>query len=414
MMEKPGSTRILTILPEGTRVKAGEIVCELDSSAFRDELRAQRIRYIQANAYVEQAKVLLEVSEITLREYRDGIYPQDQALIRQNITTCRTEYERAVRNYAWSEKTTQKGYRSPSQLKADRLALQQATIALAEAEGMSERLEKFTAPKILKELAAKVEAIRADKFAQKQAFEVESDRLKKLETTVENCTMPAPRDGIVVYANQSNGWGQIETQIDEGVTVREGQAIFHVPDPLHMQVRAKINESKVAEVAPGLPALIRVDAFPEQPLRGTLTEITPIPTPGNRMSDIRVYTAVVKIDTGGFDGLRPGLSAEVTILVNGKQQVTRVPLQAIRWVGTQAFAAVETTPVANSQAGPSWRWSPIAIGMSDTGYAEVIQGLKPGDRVVANPGTLPLPSLRPAPRPSKAVARADAPARGKS
>jgi multidrug resistance efflux pump len=377
-------------------------------------LQAQRIRYIQAKAYVEQAKALLEVSEITLGEYRDGIYPQDQSLIRQYITTCRTEHERAERNRIWSEATTKKGFRSPAQLKADILALQQAQIALTEAEGMSTRLEKYTAPKIIKELEAKVAAIRADQLAQRQTFEVESDRLKKLETTVADCSMRAPRDGIVVYASQANGWGQVENQIDEGVTVREGQAIFHVPDPLHMQVRAKINESKVALVQPGLPVLIRVDAFPDRPLRGTLTEITPIPAPGNRASDIRVYTAVVKIDTGGFEGLRPGLSAEVTVRVDGKRHVTRVPLQAVRWVGSQAFAAIETRPDSDSQSGPSWRWSPITIGMSDTDYAEVIRGLKPGDRVIANPEALPLPRLHAVHAPSPVVGRADAPAGDKS
>ena len=38
---------------------------------------AKHIRYLQAKAWVEQARSILEVSEITLREYRDGIYPQD-------------------------------------------------------------------------------------------------------------------------------------------------------------------------------------------------------------------------------------------------------------------------------------------------------------------------------------------------
>ena len=116
---------------------------------------------------------------------------------------------------------------------------------------MADRLEKSRAPKILEELQAKIEAIRTDQFAQQATFELESDRLKKLETTIENCTIRAPRDGIVVYANQSNRWGMVESQIDEGVTVREGQAIFYVPDPNHMQVQAKVNESKVSLIQPG-------------------------------------------------------------------------------------------------------------------------------------------------------------------
>ena len=94
MDEKPGSTRILEILPEGTRVKAGDIVAKLDGAAYEDEEQAQQIRYLQAKSYVEQANSLLEVSQITLREYRDGIYPQDLQLVRQYIQTCQLEKDR--------------------------------------------------------------------------------------------------------------------------------------------------------------------------------------------------------------------------------------------------------------------------------------------------------------------------------
>src|SRR5262249_43808233 len=51
---------ILSILPEGTRVKANDVVCVLDASAFRIELLAQKIRYLQAKARVEQARSILE------------------------------------------------------------------------------------------------------------------------------------------------------------------------------------------------------------------------------------------------------------------------------------------------------------------------------------------------------------------
>jgi len=71
--EKPGSTRIVSILPEGTRVTKGQVVCELDSSAFEDELQAQLVRWLKAKSWVDQARSILEVTEISLREYRDGI-----------------------------------------------------------------------------------------------------------------------------------------------------------------------------------------------------------------------------------------------------------------------------------------------------------------------------------------------------
>ena len=384
--EKPGSTRIISLLPEGTHVKAGDVVCRLDASAFEDALQAQEIRHAQAKAWVDQALALLEVAKITLSEYRDGIFPQDRQLLRQYVATCQLEVDRASKNLNWSRAAASKGVRSTQQVRADTLALRQAEIALREAEGMVYRLEHYTGPKLIKALEAKIEAIRSDKLTQEASFQLEDERLRKLQRMVANCTMKAPRDGIVVFANQSNQWGRVEVQIDEGVTVREGQPIFQLPDPRHMQVKARINESKVALIRPGQPASIRIDAFPDRPLKGIVTEITAIPAPVNRASpDIKVYFATVKLDAGGFDALRPGLSAEVTFDVRSRQDVPRVPLQAIRWLGDEAFVAVV------SPSRTSWHWRRVELGLSDRSYAEVTSGLEVGEQVVAHPDHLPTP-----------------------
>ena len=110
--EKPGSTRIIWVKPEGSEVKAGEIVCELDSSAFRDEVQAQRIKWLQAKSWVEQAKEIYEFNDLIFTEYRDGIYPQDLQIIRQYIQSCEVDYDRAVKNEAWSREVYQKRFRA--------------------------------------------------------------------------------------------------------------------------------------------------------------------------------------------------------------------------------------------------------------------------------------------------------------
>ena len=108
MMSRQGSTRILTILEEGTRVNEGEMVCTLDSATFRDELQAQMIRYAQAKSWVEQAEKLLEVNLISLTEYRDGILPQDTMLCRQYIESCETDLERARLEVDWGKSSVRK------------------------------------------------------------------------------------------------------------------------------------------------------------------------------------------------------------------------------------------------------------------------------------------------------------------
>jgi len=400
--EKPGSTRILEIVPQGTQVKTGDIVAKLDGASYVDEEKAQRIRYLQAKAYVEQANSILEVNQISLTEYRDGIYPQDLQLVRQYIETCQLERNRLERNFAWSRDMQKKGYRTKFQVNGDRLALEQATIALGEANGMLERLTKQTGPKILKALEANVRAIQSDKLTQDASFSLEEQRLNRIRKNIENCTVRAPGDGIVVYVNQTDRWGQVTAPIDEGVTLRQNQPIFNLPDPKHMRVKARVNESKVTMIHTGQRVKIEVDAFPERPMRGTVGEVTPINTPLNG-SDVRVYYANVDIDEG-FDDLRPGLSAEVTFKIESRRAVTRVPIEAIRWVGEQAYVARYDRSRAEAGEQP-WRWRAIELGLSDSQHAEVVSGLTTGDRVVLSPRALPAPSPATIDPPATSVAR---------
>ena len=66
-----------------------------------------------------------------------------------------------------------------------------------------------------------------------------------------------------------------------------------------------------------------------------------------------------------------------------------MPLEAIRWIDDQAFAAT----VISTPSGPDWQWRPVALGVSDTAYAEVVAGLEPGDRVIFASEGLPTPNL---------------------
>lgn len=381
------------IKPEGVEVTAGELVCELDSAAYRDEVIAEQIKTDDAKARLIQARSILEVNEISLREYRDGIYKQDLQLIRQYLSACRTEQDRATKNLEWSREVYEKGFRANAQYQADILSLDRAELALSEALRMEKRLVEFTGPKLIKSFEAKLEANRADALAQESAYQIESDRLKRLQQMVDNCILRAPREGIVVYSlPPSNGWRAPTAVIMEGATVRQGQAIFDLPDARKMRVRARINESKIGSIKVGQKAKVRIDAFPDKDLTGTVTEVTLIPAPNGMGSDIRIYFANVMLDSGGFDGLRPGLSAQVQFFVDSRPDAVKVPIPALRWFEDQPYVAVTTT-ADQSQ----WRWQPLEIGLMNDHFAEVLKGLKAGDKVVARPQDLDAPVIQPRP-----------------
>jgi multidrug resistance efflux pump len=385
--ERPGATRIIRILDEGTHVEEGEVVCWLDDSAFRDELDAQMIRWAQAKSWVEQAEKILEVSNIALREYRDGVYSQDVRLVTDYIEVCKIQEKQAQDDFAWSNEMLKRNLYSEAQVKRSEYALEQARVAMREGREMEKRLIKFTGPKNIANLEAKIAAVQADLQAQRAAYEKEDQRKRRLEKAIANCQMRAPRAGSVVYYTASGGWGRTDQQIHEGITVRENQPIFSIPDPNRMRVRAKVNEAKVAYIESGLPVLIKLDAIPDCLLHGRVAEITVIPQPANGpFSDVKVYFANVEI-LDPIAKMNSGMTAHVEILVGERKGVTRIPINAVRWFDDIAFTAVPASEGKHT-------WKPIVLGVMNDQFAEVRLGLKPGDRVIGDPSGLTPPTVQ--------------------
>jgi HlyD family secretion protein len=175
-----------------------------------------------------------------------------------------------------------------------------------------------------------------------------------------------------------------------------------------MRVKVKVNESKFASVRTGQRAQVLIDAFPDHPLTGVVAEVTPIPAILGRWTDVRVYTAIVNLDTGGFEGLRPGLSAEVSFFVQQDMKATRIPIQAVRWEGGRTFAAV----AAKVDGATKWAWREIQLGLMNEFHAEVVKGLTLGEKVVANPQELTAPQVSAAPPAVQTASREEQAPRG--
>src|SRR5262249_43483022 len=144
------------------------------------------------------------------------------------------------------------------------------------------------------------------------------------------CTLIAPTDGLIVYANDPRrADGRPRPQIEEGATVRERQKIISIPDISKMQVNAKVHESQVDKIIPQMKVKIRVDAFADLVLDGTVVDVAPLPDPSNFFNQtIKVYTAHVRIHNPP-PGLRPGMTAQVEILVTEVDNALSVPIGAV-------------------------------------------------------------------------------------
>ncbi len=288
----------------------GQLVCELDSAALKDQLTNQVIATRGADAAYQNARLTREVAEIAVTEYVEGVFKQDLETAKGEIALAESDLARAEDRVEWSNRMFEKGYVSKAQKIADALALQRAKFALEQAQSKRSVLEEYTKKKTTKELESEVEKTRADELAKEQTWSLEKSKQAKLEKQIVNCKLYAPGDGLVVYANDPNRFGgSSQPQIEEGATVRERQKIFSLPDISKMRVNTKVHESMIDRLSPGLRARIRVDAFADQVLTGVVESVAPLPDPSSFFSsDVKVYTTLVSIENG-LPGLRPGMTA---------------------------------------------------------------------------------------------------------
>jgi len=389
-----GGTSIIKILPEGTRVKEGEIVCELDSASLKDLLNNQKISTQQAEASYKQVKLTREVAQVAVEEYVKGIFKQEKATADGEIALAKSDLTRAIDRLDWSTRMYDKGYVSLAQNIADKLALERAKFEKEQSETKLDVLLRFTRDKTVKELESDVEKAKADELSKQSTFELERTKEAKLERQIAACTLKAPGDGIVVYANEQGRMGQNSVQVEEGAAVRERQKIFSLPDTTKMRVNTKIHESMVNKITPGLRSLIRVVVDGAgQALKGQVTGVAPMADAASNFgSDIKVYTTFVAIegDTAKLN-LRPGMSAAVEILVEELDDVLSVPVQAILQRKDKNDRDKNFVFV---KEGDGFRRVEVTLGISNDQHVEVKRnkdvkdGVKEGDIVAMSPSSL--------------------------
>ena len=233
-------------------------------------------------------------------------------------------------------------------------------------------LEGYTRAKTTKALQITVEAQTVRRAEHEGSLGARESQEHKLERQIAYCIIKAPGDGLVVYGNDpGRNFGNRMPTIEEGETVRERQLIFRLPDITRMQVNTKVRELHVDKLGQKMKARVRVDAFADAVLSGTVRDIAPLPNPIFPNQDIRFYTTHVAIDEA-LAGLRPGMTADVENLIYQADNVLSVPDQAILEFDGKYHVAVK-------KPGGGFDWRKVTLGQANDKYVEVKQGLQSGD-----------------------------------
>ena len=401
LCEVEGGTTIIMINPEGSSVKKGDVVAELDSATLKDRLVNQMITTQQAEASYKQAKLVREVAEWALKEYFEGRFGMEKSSLKRKSAHLeeaideakhRLERTKAARKLLEEATARRVGPATPADIVADltiadRLAQAELDVKAREVDleatlGEGRLLVDFTYEKRMKGLKVDVEQAKADELSRQSSWELEKTKGRKLERQIERCTLKAPIDGLVVYANDPRP-GRL--QIEEGGSVRERQKIVSVVDlTAPMRLNTKVHESIVDRLAVGQPVKITIDALANEIFNGKVQTIAPMADPNSFFANgVKSYTTRVSIKDAPADfNLRPGMSASAEILVGELDNVLQVPYSSVfaptgNW--DHLFVAVKPP-------GGVPEWREVTLGAFSYQQAvEVKAGLKPGDRVVREP-----------------------------
>ncbi|HCB2208737.1 TPA: efflux RND transporter periplasmic adaptor subunit [Citrobacter farmeri] len=229
------------------------------------------------------------------------------------------------------------------------------------------------------------EQARAQYDAQVQQIDVSDAQIVQAEMAVKTAQanlsytrIVAPIDGEVL-----------------GIVTREGQTIVSsqtaptilvLADLDTMQVQTRISEADVQKIRPGQPLRFYVIANPDKRYTSTMGFVQPAPQEaleapgdgrmgGNQQAMAVYYTGTFEVPNAGRE-LKTSMTAQVFIQIAEAKNVLRVPVAALgQALDTERYTI---TTVEDGQT----RTRTIRIGINDRQYAEVLEGLQAGDRVV--------------------------------
>jgi HlyD family secretion protein len=206
--------------------------------------------------------------------------------------------------------------------------------------------------------------------------------LREAEINLGYTNIVSPVDGTVISRNVTTG----QTVAASFQT----PTLFIIANSLtEMQVDASISESDIGDVKVGDKASFTVEAFPDHSFDGVVTQVRQSP---QYVQNVVTYDAVIRVSNPNLL-LKPGMTATSRIVVERRDDVLRVPDDAMRYTpGGLAGVKGESIPsLAGGSPGEGHVWVlrdgrpvPVVVGVGLEGdsYAEIHRGLAVGDKVI--------------------------------
>ena len=323
---------------EGDQVEKGEKLIEIDRPLYRAELK--------------ESEANLKVAESRLADLKAGTRPEEIAQTEQNVKYLQECADFARKNLERVQELAAKGGVSGEELEKARLSFIECHTNLVSAREKLSQLKTGPTQTDIQVQEAEVEKARAT---------LEKARAKLAETRIQ-----APFDGIItkVYVHP----GDLATPQDP---------LLEMLDPASLVVRFSVSETLMPEIQPGMKATVRLDAYSGRDFQ------EPCYNQGCDVKIARIYpeintdsgTVPVEAELTAPHNLMPGMFARISLPVQTAREAVLIPASAL------LSTSGDQEAVFVVQEGKAERRE-IRIGLEQGSRVQVLEGLKPGEKVV--------------------------------
>src|SRR5450759_2937422 len=325
--------KIQDIVPEGTVVKAGDYIAQLDRSSYANTLKDE-IENLKTMQNTVDMKIL--DTAVVLTNQRDDIKNQRFFVEEAGINLAQSKYEPPA-------------------------TIRQAEISVDKA--------KRTLEQKIKGYSLIVAQTLADLNHQKMHLTRQIRLVDDLDSFLAKFTITAPAPGMVIYKKDRNG-----TKRKAGSTVNPfDRVIATLPDLSSMISKVYVNEIDISKVKPGQEANINVDAFPQKAYNGTVYTIANI---GEQLpnSDSKMFEVQIKLDDSD-PALRPTMTTGNKLIIKTYNDATYIPTECVQ-TGSDSIPFVY---------GKNKTKEIVVLGESNEKHVIVENGLQPGTLIYLVP-----------------------------
>ncbi|MCE9678918.1 HlyD family efflux transporter periplasmic adaptor subunit [Shewanella sp. AS1] len=191
-------------------------------------------------------------------------------------------------------------------------------------------------------------------------------KIKRYENNLRQMEIIAPHDGLFVY---QASWDGVMPVV--GDMMWSGFTIGTLPDTSTMQARAYVLESEAAGLAIGQLATVYLDAYPDRPFKGRVTQVDALAKPKEKGSPVNYFQFTVSLDNTLVAIMQPGRQLSAKVQALSLDDVITIPNQAIFQKEGRHWVYLKTDKGFIEQA--------ITPGQRSIDMTQILSGLTPGD-----------------------------------